>query len=235
MLGTLCAAIIGYAAFSGAGAGVAYAIANRVYNKQRDRNQAEVIKVLGTPCYINEGVVMGTQLQRASVLIVKNETADETLRVSFMETDLVFTESPVGLCGSPKVFWVLDGYASTILDEVVSSNLTRPERYIGHGVAFGGIVFLGLVVVIGLVVLLCCGCDPSYFFESSCILFCIDRSYWRWTRERVRLHAAPFSTVSAAPRVEVSMCAPVALELAPVAPEPAEELPEPGAAKNEIV
>ncbi len=154
--------------FMGTGAGIAYGVAKPRYEERVARNRVDVLQVYGTPCYINEGVVMGTQLQRVAAILGQTNVTVETLRVTFMDADLVFVDTPpIGLCGSPQTFWVLDGDASSDLERAVTGKLTRPEEYCGEGAAIGLCTLLVLLLV----------------FVGS-LFSCCSGNYLVWRRKR---------------------------------------------------
>ncbi len=182
--------LVGTAIFAGGGAGVAYGIAKPRYEEQQTQNRADVMKVYGTPCYINEGAVIGQQLQRVAAILVQNVASDgvvmvTALHIVFQDANLVFVESPpppTGLCGAPQLFWVLDGDASLDYDMAVTRKLTRPEKYCGDGAAYGVITFAGLVfcVIVGYVVCAINGwCDED--------TLCRKYHHWRLQREIFRI------------------------------------------------
>lgn len=151
--------------FGGAGAGIAYAVTKPNYDKALARNGAEVVDVFGTPCYLNSGVVTsGGQLHRTSAILVVQQNDSqaqapletETILVTFTDNDIVFSESPpVGLCGNPATFWILDGDASLDHDKAVHHKLTRPDQYALRGLALGILCLVGTTLLAGLGYYLC--------------------------------------------------------------------------------
>lgn len=228
------------AAFVGTGVGVAYAVAKPKYEERLARNRAEVFQVFGTPCYINKGTVSGNELQRASAILVEAASdagTVETLFVTFLDSDIVFSDTPpVGLCGSPNRFWVLDGEASFGFDEAVTRKLTPPEEYCGIGAVYGFGCFAVLFVAC-FTCLLCGGCRPCFDCYTD----------WRYERKLAHL-SARIAAAASRPSfasdwrpstgrfVTVLVAGPDGVPISLPAATPAEELPsEPRVVKNETV
>ncbi len=191
--------VVGVTVFAGGGAAIAYGVAKPRYEERVARNKALVEKVYGTPCYLNEGVVVGQQLQRVAAILVQGVRSDgvvtttTTLPVVFQDADLVFVDTPpVGLCGVPQLFWVLDGDASSEQEQAVTRKLTRPSHYCGEGVMYGVFAFAGFALCVWICT---CACVINGYCSEEdpwrcCLCWCRSFSRWRLKREIAQLEAA---------------------------------------------